>query len=298
MTTFNTIDLLYFSGYIDGDGCFAISKNASKRSCRIDVCSTNPKVLFYFIESFGGGIRYAQKHTNPTHKPLHHYSIGGKSALAIAKAIEPYLIEKKTMCQLFCSYFAAPLGKERNKIIEELAKDRWEDDLVTIEDIARLKEIDKTIEPTDEDFAYLAGFIDAECNLGVQKYKAKDRPNFLYKTVLQLNNSKGKIFYWIKPRFGGSVYFIDRKSKDPSRKNQLYWKTTGKSLYPILTKILPFLKYKKPVCEKLIELYDISLPNGGDRQSTSFKEASMSTIRRKEEIVHQIHQLNHKGVVI
>ncbi len=152
-----------------------------------------------------------------------------------------------------------------------------------------------TIVPTKENFAYLAGLIDAECCLGIQKYNSENRPNSLYKIQLQCNNTKAPIFKWLLERFGGQIHFIDRKTKDFSQRNQLTWRLTSRALADILHQIYPFLKYKKTVCKELIKFNETSLPNGGDRQSENFKILYSKIIKKRERIVRRVHDLNQKG---
>lgn len=73
------------------------------------------------------------------------------------------------------------------------------------------------------------------------------------------------------------------------------WRISGKALSKILSKICPFLKYKQPVCEKLMEFYKTTLSNGGDRQSKAFKQSYAKVLTRRADIKNQVHLLNAKG---
>ena len=148
---------------------------------------------------------------------------------------------------------------------------------------------------TEEDAAYLAGFIDAECCLGISKYKKPKSANFIYKIILSCNNTSPNIFYWFMEKIGGSVCFIPRNEKNPKHKNQINWNISGNKLYEILLKVHPFIRSKKEVCEKLMEFYQLTLENGGDRQSEEFKASYLKIISQKERIVDIVHFLNSKG---
>jgi hypothetical protein len=153
-----------------------------------------------------------------------------------------------------------------------------------------------TIVPTEEDFAYLAGFIDAECCFCIQRYRCNNNQNFLYKILLQCNNTKTPVFKWLLQRFGGQIHFIDKNSFDKNQRNQLCWRLSSKSLTKILSKIFPYLVHKKPVCEKIIEFSKTILPNGGARHTDIFRSSYQSVLRKREEIVKEVHKLNQKGV--
>ena len=84
--------------------------------------------------------------------------------------------------------------------------------------------------------------------------------------------------------------------KNENHRDQFAWRVSSKALSTILPLILPYLIHKKPVCEKLIELYALTLNNGGDRQSKAYKEAAESIRVAKIDIIHKIHSLNKKGI--
>lgn len=232
----------------------------------------------------------------PTHKPCFFWHKNRKHGYEFAKKLLPHLKEKKNQCLLFVSFFETICRKTRSKIIKDLKEEKEVKNLVKPFDVDALKSIKQHIEPIRQDFIYLAGFIDAECHLGIQHYKPKDRPNTVYKVIIQCNNTKSPIFYWLKNRFGGSCHFIDRKSKDPTRSDQILWKLTGRSVYNLLKNILPFLRYKRPVAEKLIEFFETTMPNGGNRHSKAFKEAYQKLSKIRESIVSKVHHLNRKGL--
>ena len=284
-------DIIYFAGYTDGDGCFSITYLNKKFRPNFIISSTNFMIINYILENFGGSVRGYSKKT-PIQKPVYYITKIGSEAYAFAKKLFSYLIQKKKECDLFISFFDSSSKNEKLEIIQKLKFQHREADLISIDDIAKLKVIDPII-PTEEDFIYMAGFIDAECNFTISKYKPKNKPNFVYKIMLQLNDTKSPMFYWIKSRFGGFCCFFKRKEP---LKNQITWRLTGKSLYPFLKQIVPYLRYKKPVCEKLIEFYETTLQNGGARHTEKFRKSYAQIISKREAIIQQVHILNKKGL--
>lgn len=291
-------DLAYTAGYIDGDGCFHIGKERSpkrlktKYVVRIAISSTNPKVLKYFKNIFGGRVCLVKEEHN-NNKALHQFSVGKIQALNMAKDIYSFLVEKKEECRILLN-FDNEIDKEETII-----------QLKTIKDIGNLVskyhkiEFEKhinTIKPTTIDYAYLAGFIDAECCFLIQKEKPKNRPNFVYKIVLACSNTKSPVFKWLLQRFGGRINFINRLNYQKGRKNQFQWRLTGKNLFKILGFIHPYLQYKKPVCEELIKFYNTTLKNGGARHTEIFRRSYAKVIEERERIIHKVHQLNKKGI--
>lgn len=282
--------IIYTAGYIDGDGCFHLSHSVKKFRNALCISGANEPTVHFFKEQFGGAFYHSKQ--RPGHKPIFQFRKQGLEARQFAAYILPHLVQRKKECELFISFFDASCKKKKLNIIKELKIQHAEKDLISFEDIEKLKKV-QPLSPAEKDFIYMAGFIDAECCFTISKYKPKNRPNHVYKIVLQLNDTKYPMFYWIKSRFGGYCNFYKRKSR---LKNQLTWRLTGKILYPFLKKVHPYLGYKKPVAEKLIEFFETSLPNGGDRQSKAFKDAYSTIIKKRESIIQQVHDLNKKGL--
>lgn len=284
-------DIIYASGYTDGDGCFSIIKNRNTFNTTFVISSTNVFIINYFANVFGG-YTYKNKQLTSNKKTVFHLVKNGKQSYKFAKQLFPYLVQRKEECRLFISFFEISSKTEKIGIMEKLKLQHRKVNLISFEDIEKLKYI-KQIEPIEEDFIYMAGFIDAECCLTIGKWKPKNEQNAIYQTIIQLNDTQSPMFYWIKARFGGHCSF---RKKSPPCNNQICWRLCAKLLYPLLKRVLPYLRYKKPVCEKLIEFYETTLNNGGDRHTEKFRTSYAATIAKRESIYQQVHILNHKGL--
>ncbi len=288
--------LAYTAGYIDGDGCFYIGKNAKPIKYRngIIVSSTNKEVLYFFKKNFSGRVSHGNENMRfKTYNPIHHWTIQGINANKLAINLLPYLLEKRTDAEHFIKFTNTTSKNIKQFLIDSIKIHRNTQNLVTKDIITEINSVPYIGVNSEEDYAYLSGFIDAECSLGISKYKPKNRPNITYKVLLQCNNTKTSIFYWLRSKFGGSCYFVSRRAKNPKHKDQICWRLSAKALSKILPFILPYLKYKKPVCEALIEFYKTTLDNGGDRQ----KDHPLSypvILQRREELCNKIHILNSK----
>lgn len=284
----------YLAGYLDGDGCFYIGYQKSKKTVAIIINSVNVCTLNSFKKVFGGSIQLACP-AEGNKKTLFRYTLRKRNIMAIIDNLLPFLVEKREECEVaiaFCDTRCNRVEKElhnRMKILKDVGN------LISKYHKKEFEPLRNTIIPTNQDYAYLAGFIDAECNLGIQKYKPKNKPNYVYKIMLQCNNTKAPVFKWILERFGGVVHFVNRLTYHKSRKNQLTWRLTSKKLYSLLPSILPFLRYKKPVCEELLKFYSTTLPNGGARHTEAFRAQYAETLRIREDIVKKVHMLNLKG---
>jgi hypothetical protein len=301
--TTNT-DLAYFAGYIDGDGCFYIGKYIDKKTKRIKyqsrliISSTNRDIFKHFKTLYGGIIRMSDNRIKyPGQKPQYQFIISGNSASKITDKITNILHEKRFQADFFVK-FSNTKSKSQKDYFIDLFHDIKEHFYVSKDRIYLIKNGSYRITPKEEDYAYLAGFIDAECSLGIQHYKPKNKPNQVYKIYLKCNNTQSPIFHWLYERFGGQLQFINRNNKNINHKDQIMWTLSGKALSQILPYIFKYIQYKKPVCEQLMKFDATTLKNGGARHTEKFRESYAKIIKERELIIHEVHRLNKKGIPI
>ena len=300
MRKITEFDYAYISGYIDGDGCFYIAEEKvgkrlkTKPITTIIISSVNPHVLETFKDLYGGTVRLvSMAHDNS--KDLYHFTLRKACSTRLASHMLPYLVEKKDECLLALEFASSKERDHQLACISRMKILKDVSNLVSKHHKAEFEKYKNTVEPSELDFAYLSGFIDAECSLNIQKYLPKDKPNYVYKIILQCNNTKSPCFKWLIERFGGQIHFIDRRNHGKARRNQLTWRLSGKALSKILDKIHPFLKHKKPVCKELIDFYATTLINGGARHTETFRSHYAEVIEERERIVAHVHKLNLKG---
>jgi len=290
------INLAYIAGYIDGDGCFYLFKELHpiKYRSHLIIASTSFSLLESFQSSFQGSI-YQLPFRKSNWKPSYHWIIRGKYALELSKQIFSFLVERKKECLNFIKFIKGKNKTNKDFFMNEIKKFRGINK-ITEKVVSEIRNIPIKGVTNKLDYPYLAGFIDAECCLGISKYKPKSNPNYVYKILLQCNNTNPEIFYWLMERFGGSISHVKRNVKNPRHRDQISWHLSGDKLSHLLPKILPYLRSKKEVCKKLIEFHNTTIPNGGDRQSQDFKESYLSILATREKLVKEIHLLNSKGV--
>jgi len=296
-------DYAYCAGYIDGDGCFYIGyespsklnkRRARKPITSIVISSVNKDVLESFKYIFGGSV-HLSKAENNNNKALYQYSSKKQDSINLIDKILPYLVEKQEESLVTKKFATTDNNQTRQECINKMKLLKTVSNLATQDHVQEFKRHKLTIIPTEYDFAYLAGFIDAECCFQISRYKHKDGPNLSYKILLQCNNTKYPVFKWLIERFGGSISFINRIKTQKAKKNQLCWRISCKALSKIINHIYPFLKHKKPVCEELMKFYTTTLPNGGARHTEKFRTHYANVLKVREEIVVNVHKLNLKG---
>lgn len=283
----NETDFAYAAGYIDGDGCFQIGNNWESH---LVVASISKAAIIWFAEMFDGTIRSQPKHDG-IRRTAFYFRFSEKGVKSLPK-IHPYLVEKEEESSVF-QRFREFVGKTAKKgCLQEMKYLKNEKYLIPKSIKEDLTSIRNSIEPSTEDFAYLAGFIDAECSLDINRTKQKGGKNFVYRAQIQCNNTKSPFFYWASERFGGQFHFLD-KSQISNCRNQMLWRISNLQLDPILAGIYPFLKTKKPICEQMIELRKITKRKGWlGCNSPRFLEYFSDTVAEREIIYQQVRHLN------
>jgi hypothetical protein len=108
---------------------------------------------------------------------------------------------------------------------------------------------------TETDLAYVAGIVDGEGCIQVQKYKKRKRERSTpYKLQLRVSNTDLRLVQHLQSLFPGYIYNGSEKRKN--RRNQFYWHVNGKKAAHILEKLVPFLVSKKDQAEIAIAFQD------------------------------------------
>lgn len=102
------MDRAYLAGYLDGEGCFSVSKRKDTSYKRgydifavVTVSSVIATVVKEIWETYGGSLRTIQR--NPTHKPLFLLTLAGKPCTNLIKDALPYLRLKTEQASLILS---------------------------------------------------------------------------------------------------------------------------------------------------------------------------------------------------
>jgi len=114
----------YIAGFLDGEGCFRISKTKHKGRVnpdyqpRTSITNTYMPVLVAIQEQYGGTI---QHHSNGVNKRIHTLVLNSANALRLAADMLPLLIEKKEQAWLQLELSAHQRGGRKALTEEGLA---------------------------------------------------------------------------------------------------------------------------------------------------------------------------------
>lgn len=245
--------LAYAAGYIDGDGCFFIGeiKTSPFFQDTFSIISTHFDNIEWFKDHFEGTIQ-VKKTRQKNRAPSYHF-VFTKEGYKFLPRIKPYLIEKKEECEVFLNFRKPSFKESRGSLVKAMKILKEDTNIIRFSLKDQIESIRNTAIPTDMDYAYLAGFIDAECSLDISKTMQKRGKNFTYRVQLQCNNTKSPFFFWASRKFGGQFHFLD-KSHLPNCRNQMLWRIANLQIDPILKGIYPFLVHKKTICAELMKL--------------------------------------------
>ena len=284
----------YTAGYADGDGCFTISKHNGYYRASFYIVSTYKSVIVFFKERLRGACLTKKRDENRHNdKTTYHFVLTSDKAVELAEKLLPFLIEKRKQAQCLIDFHKSTNKLVKDQYITKMKTLKKEEDFICKKHIETLKEIKETVCSKKIDFAYLAGFIDAECSLGIYKHKPKNRINPKFKQTLQLSNTKFPCFEFLSRRFGGSFTF-SKITKD-CHHDIMRYKLSSKKLRDILPKIHPFLKNKKKVCEELIKFNELFKRETRCKHSGQFMPLTYSQLEAREKIRNKINHLNTRG---
>lgn len=131
-------ELAWLAGFIDGEGSIVLSShkpNPRKRQVsqlwvmRLTVTNSYQESIMLIQSWFGGSVE-KRKRAKPHHKQTWKWECSGKRARFVLEKIKPYLIVKKSQCELALKYaetlWISGRGHGRNKLSERVLKIRGE----------------------------------------------------------------------------------------------------------------------------------------------------------------------------
>lgn len=141
-------------------------------------------------------------------------------------------------------------------------------------------------EPTRDDWARLAAFIDGEGCIGVA---IRNRANYRQHVVsVDITNTDIRLMHWLKERFGGR---IDVNNREPhgNRKIGYRWQVRGKAIENILRGCLDLFIMKREQAETALALRETFV------NKVQQHEVSLSTMEFRDELKAKLHVLNKRG---
>ena len=139
---------------------------------------------------------------------------------------------------------------------------------------------------TEFDLAYLAGIIDGEGCITIKVQKKPRQNRLTYEVQIMVANTNLKLMDWLKERFDGNYYTINKKSQ--RHKTGYLWHF-HKNIKEVLEGVLPYLVFKTEQAEIALKLLEL--------KSKNFYSRDLSIVNDYEDLKQKIHVLNKRGKV-
>jgi len=147
---------------------------------------------------------------------------------------------------------------------------------------------------TKEKLAYLAGLIDGEGNIRVEKTCNKKRDNVHYNGRLTVANTDERMVSWLKENYGGFIWKRDwsktkTKGVKPNWKDVYMWiKMLNTPSLQFVKDVIPYMIVKKDRMKLILEFLETKSTNG--------KSITRKTANKRDKIIKRFTQLNKKGI--
>lgn len=152
------------------------------------------------------------------------------------------------------------------------------------------------------DLAYIAGLIDGEGTITINRHRNKSKRGWVYQPCVSISNTVPSLCMWVQSVTGmGNVNSKDYKNRNKRYRLPWVWQVFNmEEIVVLLTKLIPFLKLKREqalllvrFCEERIKQNRRWVPDR-DRMGR-FVPSTNSYTELQHQIYRRIRKLNGKG---
>lgn len=146
---------------------------------------------------------------------------------------------------------------------------------------------------------YIAGLIDGEGTLVINKHQYKSHPNrnLRYVPNIRINMVDLKPLRLIREQFGGSIYHNKISRKNPNWRDTFMWNVTSSTAIRFLNAIYPYLIIKKKQADILYKLYDTISSSRESRSSRKSKFLTNEVVKEREKLFRDIKAIKRISVM-
>ena len=142
-------------------------------------------------------------------------------------------------------------------------------------------------------YQYIAGLIDGEGTLLINKYIFKSYPNRnpRYVPWVRINIVDLKPLRIIQKQFGGSIFHNRINEKNQNWRDTFMWSITSISAINFLQVIYPYLIIKRKQAKILFKLYETISASRKSRSSRKSKFLTQEVVKVREKLFQEIKSL-------
>lgn len=148
----------------------------------------------------------------------------------------------------------------------------------------------------DLNYAYLAGFIDADGSIGIVTIKSNNK--IRYRIKLSAHNCKKEPIDFLYTIFGGGKIRLKKTGKAKLHDNWrpcYEWMITSNKAAQAIKELLPFLKVKREQAELCLKLDEINKQHSSCKRRWN-PELSSKIDKQFAEFKSKINELNKRGL--
>jgi len=140
----------------------------------------------------------------------------------------------------------------------------------------------------EQEWAYLAGFVDADGAITVTRgFSSRSPTRPTYTVRLGVSNCDKDIIDWLVAELGGGVSLSNRNA--PRHHRSLWrWSVSGTSAGPILFSLLPYLHIKQKRAELALQFIGTIGSPGGPG-------LTKEVVRQRDHIFKHLARMNQRG---
>jgi hypothetical protein len=119
------LELVRLAAFMDGEGSIVLGNQKRRiRNLRLQLCNTDPRLILWAKELFGGSMSREIKHGKVKNtRNIFRWHVSSKQAELLLKAILPYLILKKEQAEVALAY-RTTVGSVGKRVSEETNQKR------------------------------------------------------------------------------------------------------------------------------------------------------------------------------
>ena len=264
--TFAMVSIEYLAGFIDGEGYLALGRiprrGSTEYPVRMVVYNTNLEVI-EAIRSVWGGTVSCSKSRKPGWKDQYALIWTNAAAANLLEKVAPYLRIKAqqaaTLLDFQSHIRAGRRSRDSRGRLLPMSSEEQNSREAVYQYLKRLNARGPQAEfepktPSGPRFAnasangcpsseYLAGFIDGEGSLMINRVKARDSPRVQYRARIAIGNTNRAVLEDIQASYGGILVKEYRAEAGWKHLHQLVW--TGGMLEQLLDAVGPYLRIKR-----------------------------------------------------
>ena len=137
------------------------------------------------------------------------------------------------------------------------------------------------------ELAYLAGLVDGEGCIHINKWRNLLKNGHQYALLVQIKMCDGRLLKELHRKYGGNLRLLKRSLENPNHSDILVWRLGNRNAQAFLERLLPYLRLKRRQAEIGIN-FSKSIP--GHRGSRALTEGEIAGREQSYNLLRELKQ--------